>query len=147
MDFAKYFSVALASAIKFVGGPITGAALRLNWWETALFTMVGMMSAVTIVSLVGREIQRRIRARSSAQVKLFSRRTRLAVSVWRRFGLWGIACLTPLFFTPIGGTLIALSFKLSLRQFFLPMLVFAALWAIIFSLLIYNIPAVKTFVS
>ena len=97
MDFAKYFSVALASAIKFVGGPITGAALRLSWWETALFTIVGMMSAVTIVSLVGREIQRRVRARSSTQVKLFSRRTRLAVSVWRRFGLWGIACLTPLF--------------------------------------------------
>lgn len=147
MDFAKYFSVALASAIKFVGGPITGAALRLNWWETALCTVIGMMSSVIIVSLVGRAIQQRIQSRSSTKPKLFSRRTRMAISVWRRFGLWGIACLTPLFFTPIGGTLIALSFKLSLRQFLLPMLFFAVLWAIIFSLLIYNIPAVKEFVS
>ena len=147
MDFAKYLSVALASAIKFVGGPITGAALRLSWWETALCTVIGMMCSVVIVSFVGQAIQQRIQKRSATKSKLFSRRTRLAVSVWRRFGIWGIAFLTPLFFTPIGGTLITLSFKLSLRQFFLPMLFFAALWAIIFSLLIYNIPAVKTFVS
>ena len=129
MDLASYVSVALTSAIKFIGGPILGAALRLSWVETTLSTIAGMMSAVVIVTFVGRAIQRWLRQRSTSKSKLFSKRTRMAVNIWKRFGIIGIACLTPLFFTPIGGTLIALSFKVPPRQLLLPMLFFATFWA------------------
>ena len=48
MPWAKYISVVLASMVKFVAGPITGMALGLQWYETALGTVVGMMLSVVI---------------------------------------------------------------------------------------------------
>ena len=141
MEYAKYISVMLASMLKFIGGPLAGLALQLTWIETAICTLTGMMASVLLVVFAHSGLDRlRLRYRKTPP-KLFSRRTRLAVRVWRRSGIIGIALLTPLLLTPIGGTAIAVSFRVSPIRIILTMLLSGAFWGLVFTVLIYQLPA------
>ncbi|MDR6560929.1 MULTISPECIES: small multi-drug export protein [unclassified Arcicella] len=144
MTFGKYFTVMLATAIKFFNGPIAGILLGLTWWETAICCIIGMMTTVTLITFLGKRIQALIGKYRKSKPKLFSKRTRFAVKIWKKLGIWGIACFTPLFFTPIGGTLLALSFKVPFSKIFFTMLLFAVSWGIIFSYLIFQITWLKS---
>ncbi len=144
MTFGKYFTVMLATAIKFFNGPIAGILLGLTWWETAICCIIGMMTTVTLITFLGKRIQALIGKYRKSKPKLFSKRTRFAVKIWKKLGIWGIACFTPLFFTPIGGTLLALSFKVPFAKIFFTMLLFAVSWGIIFSYLIFQITWLKS---
>lgn len=138
MPWAKYISVALASMIKFVAGPVTGVALGLEWWETALFTVVGMMLSVVVFLFLGTAIQHLISRYGQQKPRLFSKRTRLAVKVWKKSGMTGIAILTPLLFTPIGGTLIAVSFKVPRFTIIAQMLLWGVILGVIITLVVYE---------
>lgn len=138
--FAEYSAVALASTLKFIGGPLTGAALGLSWWETALCSTAGLMGTVVILSLFGDAIEVVLRRRRSHRPRRFSRRTRLAVRLHRRTGVVGIALLTPLLFSPPFGTAIALSFKAKKRHLFPAMLASGLLWGVVLSLLVRAVP-------
>jgi hypothetical protein len=70
--------------------------------------------------------------------RLFSKRTRLAVKVWKKSGMTGIAILTPLLFTPIGGTLIAVSFKVPRLTIILQMLLWGIVLGVIITLSVYK---------
>lgn len=143
MSFGKYFTVMVATAIKFFNGPIAGTLLGLTWWETAICCVIGMMSTVTIVAFLGNSVQKIIVKSRKTPPKLFSKRTRFAVKIWLKLGIWGIAFFTPLFFTPVGGTLLALSFKVEVKKIWLSMFLFAVIWGVIFSYLISQISTLK----
>jgi uncharacterized membrane protein len=143
MPFKKYVAVILATTIKFFGGQLTGLLLEISWWETAICSVIGMMITVTIVSFLGKGIQRLIAKYQTKKPKLFSKRSRFAVRIWQRLGIWGIACFTPLFFTPIGGTLLALSFKVPIPKILFSMLVFAVLWGVVLTFALYQISELK----
>ncbi len=138
MPWAKYISVVLASMVKFVAGPLAGLALSLSWWETALCTVVGMMLSVIIFMFLGSAIQQLIGRYRKNKPRLFSKRTRMAVRVWKRSGMTGIAILTPLLFTPIGGTLIAVSFKVPRLTIIAQMLLWGVIWGVIMSFGLYR---------
>lgn len=137
MPWAKYLSVILVSMVKFVAGPVTGYALQLTWYETALCTLIGMMISVVVITFLGTLIQQIIGKYRRQTPRLFSSRTRLAVKVWKKSGMTGIAFLTPLLFTPIGGTLIALSFKLKRPILLTQMLIWGSVWGVAFSVALY----------
>ena len=61
--FLKYLSVALASTLKFFGGPIAGVVLKLTWIETAICSAIGMMFSVFVLTFVGGAIQDFIKKR------------------------------------------------------------------------------------
>ncbi|QJW91907.1 hypothetical protein HNV11_22245 [Spirosoma taeanense] len=145
MHFGKYASVIFASTIKFVGGPLTGATLGLTWLETALCTTLGMMLSVVVVTYAGVALQSLLNRYRSQRPKRFTRRTRMAVRIWKRSGMIGIALLTPLLLTPIGGTAIAVSFRVNRGQLLLYMLISGVFWAVLQTLLIYQIPGIKGF--
>lgn len=138
MPWAKYISVVLASMVKFVAGPITGVALGLQWWETALCTVVGMMLSVVIFLFLGTAIQHLMNRYRKQKPTLFSKQTRLAVRVWKKSGMTGIAFLTPLLFTPIGGTLIAVSFKVPRLTVIAQMLFWGVVLGVIITLVVYE---------
>jgi uncharacterized membrane protein len=143
MQVAKYFSVVLASMIKFIGGPLSGVALGLSWLETVACTTLGMMVSVIAITYAGAAIQALWSRFRPQTPKRFTRRTRLAVRVWKRAGMAGIAFLTPLILTPIGGTILAVSFRVKPGQLLLYMFVSGLLWAVIQTLAIYQIPGIK----
>lgn len=138
MPWAKYISVVLASMVKFVAGPVTGVALGLKWWETTLCTVAGMMLSVVVFLFLGTAIQHLISRYRKQKPPLFSKRTRLAVRVWKKSGMAGIAFLTPLLFTPIGGTLIAVSFKVPRLTIIAQMLLWGVILGVIITLVVYE---------
>ena len=138
MPWAKYISVVLASMVKFVAGPLAGLALNLSWWETAICTVVGMMFSVVIFVFLGGAIQQLMARYRKTQPRLFSKRSRLAVRVWKKSGMTGIAFLTPLLFTPIGGTLIAVSFKVPRLTVIAQMLFWGVVLGVVITLIVYE---------
>ena len=143
MQFARYVSVILASAVKFVGGPLSGLAVGLTWPEAVICTTLGMMLSVVVVTYAGAALQALLTRYRSQKPRLFTSRTRLAVRIWKRSGMAGIAFLTPLLLTPIGGTALAVSFRVNRGQLFFHMLVSAVGWAIVQTLLVYQLPKLK----
>ena len=142
MQFAKYLSVIIASTIKFAGGPLTGMALGLTWPETAFCAITGMMITVMLVTYAGAAIQALMQRYRPAPPKRFTKRTRMAVRIYRKTGLAGIAFLTPLILTPIVGTALAVSFRLERFQIILYMLLSAVFWAVVQTVLLYQIPGI-----
>ncbi|WP_247232432.1 hypothetical protein [Telluribacter sp. SYSU D00476] len=143
IDLLKYLPVVLASAVKFVGGPLTGFALKLHWLETALCTVVGMMLGVMVVTYVGKGLQLLLKRWSKKPKRRFTSFNRMAVRTWKRFGIIGIAFMTPLLFTPIGGTAIAVAFRVPRHSIFLWMLISGTAWSLIFSFLIYRLTFIQ----
>lgn len=128
--FLKYLSVAAASTLKFFGGPITGVILKLTWIETALCSVAGMMFSVFLLTFVGKGIQSLVKKYRKSAPKKFSRTNRIAVNIWKKFGIIGIAFLTPPLFTPIFGPILAVAFKVPRASIFLWMFVSATVWGL-----------------
>jgi uncharacterized membrane protein len=143
MPFGKYFTVIALTALKFFNGPIAGIVMDLTWYETAICSIIGMMLMVTVMSFLGKQVQVWISNYRKTKPKLFSKRTRFAVKIWLKLGIWGIACFTPLFFTPIGGTLLALSFKVPIPKILFSMLVFAVFWGVILTFAIFQVSELR----
>jgi uncharacterized membrane protein len=142
-DYGKYISVILPSMLKFLLGPLAGIALKLTWWETMICTIIGMMVSVVVFTYLGKAIQDGWQKWRKTTPKRFTKNSRRAVKVFRKFGMAGIACLTPLIFTPIGGTLIATSFKIAPAKIIVWMVIFALFWGVILTLALYNIPGLQ----
>ena len=142
-DLEKYTAVILPAMLKFLLGPIAGVALKLSWWETMFCTILGMMVSVIVFTFLGKVIQEGWQKWRKTTPRRFSKNSRRAVTVFQKFGIIGIACLTPLIFTPIGGTLIAISFKIAPGRIIIWMLAFAFFWGIILTLAIYHIPGLQ----
>jgi uncharacterized membrane protein len=140
MIYARYLPVILASTIKFLGGPLAGLTLGLHWLETALCSALGMMISVLLVTYAGAAIRKLIARFRPQKPKLFTKRTRLAVRIWKRFGMAGIAFLTPLILTPIGGTALAVSFGVHRGRLLLYMLLSGIGWAVVQTLVLYQLP-------
>ncbi|WP_395767678.1 hypothetical protein [Aquirufa sp.] len=143
MHWGAYFAVMAASSIKFVAGPLTGFGLGLSMLETILCTWIGMMFTVTVMLTIGRFLVQQISRLRVQKPKLFSGRVRYAVSIWQRFGIKGIAVMTPLLFTPIGGSLLALSFKVPTPRVLFFMAISGLFWAIVFTVLFYQLTFVR----
>jgi uncharacterized membrane protein len=143
MQWGAYFAVMAASSVKFVAGPLAGFGLGLSMVETIVCTWVGMMTTVTIMLTVGRFLVQQIGRLSVQKPKLFSGRARYAVRVWQRFGIIGIAVMTPLLFTPIGGSMLALSFKVPTARVLFFMAISGIFWAIVFTVMMYQLTFVR----
>ena len=143
MQWGAYFAVMAASSIKFVAGPLTGFWLGLSMLETIVCTWVGMMFTVTVMLTIGRFLVQQIARIRIQKPKLFSGRVRYAVSIWQRFGIKGIAIMTPLLFTPIGGSLLALSFKVPTPRVLFFMAISGIFWSVIFTVLFYQLTFIR----
>lgn len=135
-ELAKAVPVVLSSALKFVLGPLEGFALGLHPATTWIATVVGMMLSVTLVTFFGEWMRSRLQKRVIGKPKSASSNRRFA-GVIKRYGLGGVVFLTPLFLTPIGGTLIAVSMGKPREKIILFMFISGACWALVFTLGLY----------
>jgi membrane protein DedA with SNARE-associated domain len=127
-------AVLLPSMLKFILGPLAGFALGLNIITTIVATVAGMMVTVIIVIYSGQLFRARIE-RFFAKRRGEGRISRLI----QKYGMAGVAFFTPLFLTPIGGSLLALGFLAthSRRKILLYMLISGLSWGTIFTGAIY----------
>lgn len=138
-EFLRAMPVFLFSMIKFILGPTLGFAARLHFLTTVFVTIAGMMSMVLAFTYAGEWIRNKVLGRFFKNRKRFTQRNRKFVSIWKKYGLTGVAFLTPLILTPIGGTLLAVSAGSPKEKIIFYMFVSAAAWSLIFTGIIYFI--------
>lgn len=133
----KIASVYFSCMLKFVFGPLGGYAAGFSLITTILVTVAGMMTVVFVFTLFGNWIRENITSRIFKKRKRFSKSNRRFVTIWKRYGLIGVAALTPILLTPIGGTILAVSSGSPKDKIIIYMFISASVWSVIFSTALY----------
>jgi hypothetical protein len=133
----KYLIIIVSSMVKFVAGPILGAQFKFPFLLTAVLTIAGMMiSVILFTSILGKIFHRWMMRTFFKNRRLFTKGNRRKVKIWKKYGMPGVAFLTPVLFTPIGGAMIASGFGEAKEKIFLYMLVSAVFWGVVISFLV-----------
>jgi hypothetical protein len=133
----KIFSAYVGSMLKFILGPSLGYAAGLNIIVTIITTIAGMMTVVLLFTFSSTWLKEKVIDRFFKKKNKFSTGNKRFVTVWKKYGLAGVAALTPLILTPIGGTLLALSSGSPKKKIIYYMLISATVWSIVFSAIFY----------
>lgn len=149
-SITTFFGIYFLTLFKFIAGPVLGSASGYSPFEIIFVTVLGMMSSVTFITFLGSRLKKLYQSKFGKPKKIFSKRSRQVVNVWKKYGEIGIALLTPLLLTPIGGTLILVSFGTEKRKIFSYMLLSALIWATFLSFSInwlLSIPLLKNLIE
>ncbi len=130
--------IVLPSGLKFFIGPISGYLLGYNIVTRLVGTVAGMMTSVVAFTFFGDWLKKKLENRfSKKKRKRFTKSNRRTVTIWKKFGIAGVAFLTPILFTPIPGTLLAVRFGAPREKILFYMLLSAIFWSIVINGLIY----------
>ncbi|WP_186753913.1 hypothetical protein [Echinicola salinicaeni] len=132
----QFLAIYIVCLFKFIGGPVLGTAADYTVIEIVFVTVSGMMTSVLIFTFLGEWIKEKWATKSKKKPKKFSSKNRKIIQVWQKFGAWGVAAITPLILTPIGGTIVMTSFGVKRRRIFSYMLISAICWSLFFGLTI-----------
>ena len=143
-EILKAIPVFLSSALKFILGPLEGYGLRLHYITTAVATIAGMMASVVAFTYFGDWLRhvllKRFFHKSDKEIDQVQdpnkKKTRISRFI-AKYGLVGVAFLTPVFLTPIGGTIIAVGLGKPKKKILLFMLISAIFWAFVFTAIVY----------
>lgn len=136
---SKYGIIFFSSMLKFVAGPLVGAMSKLPIITTALFTILGATTSVVVTTIIGdtlRVFLKKRRDKRKKQQKIFTKKKRKIITIYNRFGIKGIAFLTPLILTPIGGTIVALSFGVPRKRILTHMIVSIVIWGFVITTIV-----------
>ncbi|MCH8318720.1 MAG: hypothetical protein IIA88_09545 [Bacteroidetes bacterium] len=126
--------------IKFIAGPFIGVLGKdeLPFWATICLTVLGMMTSVLIISIIGENIRKWVIKKIYKNSKPGQSKNRRINKILKAHGLKGVAFLTPLLLTPILGTILALSLGELRKKIFVYMLISAVCWSIVLTFLAYK---------
>lgn len=148
-SFFKLIQVLLLSGVKFLFAPPLSFELGFTYFQTILTTTTGGILGVIFFFFLFRKIWPRIRSflsKPNAQTqparaitktnrkskKYFSRKNRFIVLIKRKYGLWGIAILTPLLSIPLG-TFLANKYYRNKKSVLFSLTLSVVCWSIIMS--------------
>ena len=134
-EILKAIPVYLSCMLKFIFGPAGGYAVGLHPITTILTTVAGMMTVVLLFTFFEKWIRTRVFARFRKKINL--KRAERFERIWKRYGLAGVALLTAIILTPIGGTLLAVSSGSPKDKIIFYMFVSASFWSVVISMTIY----------
>jgi len=139
----KLLPLFLLSMVKFVVGvPAAKVAFDLNFFELLAFSTTAGIAGVATFLFLGKWIfkgwdvlrTRFFPPKTAKKRKKFSRNSRLMVKIIRKYGLPGIAFITPTIISiPVGTMLAEGLYKHEPRKVFLYLSASVILWALIFS--------------
>ncbi len=136
-EILKAIPVYFSTMFKFILGPLGGFAAGLHVVTTIVTTVAGMMTVVVCLTYFGNWIREKILHRWMKSHERNEARSKKLAAIWKKYGLPGVALLTPLILTPIGGTLLAVSSGSPKEKIIVYMLISAVVWAIVFSVTVY----------
>ena len=136
-EIIRAIPVYFSSMFKFIFGPIGGYASGLKLLTTILVTVAGMMTVVLVFTYAGDWVRRRIIERFFGKSDRFTASNKRYVGIWKKYGLVGVAALTPLLLTPIGGTILAVSSGSAKERIIFMMFVSSAVWSVVLSVVVY----------
>lgn len=140
MEILEFISVIALSAFKIVPGyALAKGGYDMSILETFLSVGLGGILGISIYTYFGARIRDYFQKRKKETTekkkldKKKIRRLRLVIKIWRRFGIWGIAFLTPPILSPPIGTAISLAFGEKPNRIMLYLGVSCILWAFAFA--------------
>lgn len=136
-EILKAIPIYLLCTVKVVFGPTLGYAAGLSIITTTIITASGMMTSVIAFTYFGEWLRLKLLKKWISTRKKFTPNNRRLVMIWKKFGLAGIAVLTPLGLTPIGGTILAVSLGAPKEKIIFYMLISSIAFAILASATIY----------
>lgn len=138
-EILKAIPIFFLTMLKVISGPIGGYVAGFPIVVTMLLTIGGMMASVVLFTFFGTWLREKILIRfEKKNQKKFTPKKRRIVTLWKKYGLAGVAVLTPLLLTPIGGTIVAVSFGSPKQKILLYMLISATIFAIGMTYAIYE---------
>jgi len=142
-----FLGIYLMTLLKFIAGPVLGYLAGYSLFGIMAVTVSGMMSSVLIFTYLGEWLKRQWDKRIRRRRVVFSKKNRRIVKVWQKSGAAGVAFLTPLLLTPIGGTLVMTSFGVDRKTIITYMLASSVWWSFAFGLSIEKLLAIPFFKS
>lgn len=136
-EILKALSVYLSSMVKFILGPIGGKAAGLHIITTMVVTVAGMMTVVVAFTYFGKFIREKILERIFKRKNKEEKPSKRWVLFFKKYELAGVAFLTPLLLTPVGGSLLAVSFGDPREKILLYMFVSACFWSVVLTVAVY----------
>ncbi len=137
-DLLKYLGVYVLSMFKFIAGPTLGISSGLNIFITFGLSVAGMMTMVYLVTYFGEQVKwltNKLFKRKTKEKK-FTIRKRRFVTLWKKYGVFGVSFFSPLFVTPIGGAIILNTLGAKKTEI-IPWMWFSAIfWGIILTLFV-----------
>lgn len=122
-------AVAAIASLKVLAAFAVAVAFSLNKIELFVALFGGGMIGVLFFAFFGTRIRRYFAMKNRAKNKKINfKRIRTILKIWRRFGLVGIAVLTPPFLTPPIGTLLAVAFGERFNRIVIAMGISFAFW-------------------
>ena len=144
----KYFSVYFLSGLKFVFGPALGViAYNLPLPAVILLTACGMMTTVYLFTFFGDHIHSIFQRFRKKDRRIFTKRNRQFVKLWRKFGLKGVCFLTPLILTPPGGALLINILGTNKSLIIKWMWISALFWSTVISLLAKYVDGIRALIQ
>lgn len=125
MKIALYAIVFLWSGVKFMVGVGISISSRLTFWEQAICTIAGGMTGVTFFAFLGDKVREIIYLLLKKKPRGLSPRW---IRLWQRWGLWGVAFLTPPILSPPVGVSVALAFGTPIRKILFTMYSSMIVW-------------------
>lgn len=135
----EIISVFLLSTVKFVlGGVPLALTLGFSFFEAVVVTSLGGFTGVLIFVGVSDFLIRKFKdlkhkqhpEKAKSNKKIFTRKNRLIITVKQRFGLLGIAGLTPFLFSIPIGCFIATRYFKDKQKIIIYMFASVLLWSI-----------------
>ena len=122
---------------KIIFGPTMGYAAGLSPLLTVLITVAGMMTTVLIFTFFGEIIREKILGRFIKPKKVFTKKNRRFVKIWRKYGELGVAFLTPILLSPPGGSIIAMALGGSRKKTIGYMFLWSVVWSTVITYTFY----------
>ena len=123
--------------LKIIFGPTMGYAAGLSPLLTVIITVAGMMTTVVLFSFIGEWVRETILRKYIKPKKVFTKRNRRFVKVWRKYGELGISFLTPILLSPPGGSIIAMALGGSKKKIIAYMFLWSVVWSTIITYTFY----------
>ena len=109
-------------------------------WLFVLLTLIGGIVGVIIFTQIGYDLEKWMVKTFPKRFKKFSFKNRMLVGLRRKWGIWGIAFLTPILLGIPVGVLLGLTLTTDKKLIIKPMIVSLIGWSLIFLILtlVYN---------
>jgi len=146
----KVSNVFITASVKFLAAPFLAEVQKLTFLQSFITTTVGGITGILLFAFVGQKIAswwrhltaliKSIFIRRPAEVierkprRKFTRMNRFIVRIKKRFGLFGIAFVTPCIISIPIGTLVAISIFKNKKQVLVYLLVSLVLWSVVLNL-------------
>jgi len=144
----KSILIVLLSSVKFVVTPSFAALYQssnqLAYWQVCLLCIIGGMGGVLVFSYFTVPIfnfidwvKKKIFQHKLKPRKVFTKRNRLIVKIWRGYGLFGIAALTPVLISIPIGTIVACHLERRRTKVFLYLFISIVTWSLLLNSVYY----------